>query len=351
MTWTVAQIAAQIDAAVEGDAGAVVSRLAALGEAQAGDLSFLANKRYAPQLAATEATAVIVGRDWQGDTTARALLRVASPDKAFAEAALLFAPPPPRRLPGIHPTAIIAPDAVLGEAVHIGPYTVIEAGARIGDRTVIEAQCFIGEGVELGCDGHLYPQVAVRERVRIGDRFIAHCGVVVGSDGFGYTVTPQPGALPRVEKIPQTGTVVIGHDVEIGANAAIDRARFGETRLGNHVKIDNLVQIGHNVRIGDCSGVIAQAGIAGSTRIGAGVMIWAQAGLSGHLAIGNGAQVGPQAGVARDVPDGQYVIGSPATSMREMAAVALAPRQIAKLRARLAELDARLAVLEGKAET
>jgi len=113
MTWTVAQIAAQIDAAVEGDAGAVVSRLAALGEAQAGDLSFLANPRYAPQLAATAATAVIVGRDWQGDTTARALLRVASPDKAFAEAALLFAPPPPRRLPGIHPTAIIAPDAVL----------------------------------------------------------------------------------------------------------------------------------------------------------------------------------------------------------------------------------------------
>ena len=167
----------------------------------------------------------------------------------------------------------------------------------------------------------------------------------------GYTVTPRPGALPRVAKIPQTGTVVIGHDVEIGANATVDRARFGETRIGNHVKIDNLVQIGHNVRIGDCSGVIAQAGIAGSTRVGAGVMIWAQAGLSGHLTIGNGAQVGPQAGVARDVPDGQYVIGAPATSMREMAAVALAPRQIAKLRTRLAELEARLAAIEGRAGT
>ena len=213
MTWTVAQIAAQIDAVVEGDADAVVSRLAALGEAQAGDLSFLANTRYAPQLAATAATAVIVGRDWRGDTPVRALLRVERPDKAFAEAAQLFATPPPRRLPGIHPTAVIAPDAVLGEDVHVGPCTVIESGARIGDRTVIEAQCFIGEGVELGCDGHLYPQVAIRERVRIGDRFIAHCGVVVGSDGFGYTVTPQEGALPRVEKIPQTGTVVIGHDV------------------------------------------------------------------------------------------------------------------------------------------
>ena len=350
MTWTVAQIAAQIDAVVEGDAGAVVSRLAALSEAQAGDLSFLANKRYAEQMTTTAATAVIVDQKWQGETTARALLRVANPDKAFTEATLLFAPPAPRRLPGIHPTAIIAPDAVLGEAVHIGPYTVIESGARIGDRTVIEAQCFIGEGVELGCDGHLHPQVSLRERVRIGDRFIAHCGVVVGSDGFGYTVTPQLGALPLVEKIPQTGTVVIGHDVEIGANATIDRARFGETRIGNQVKIDNLVQIGHNVRIGDCSGVIAQAGIAGSTQVGSGVMIWAQAGLSGHLTIGDGAQVGPQAGVARDVPAGQYVIGSPATSMRETAAISLAPRQITKIRERIAELEARLAALEGKQE-
>ena len=351
MTWTVVQIAAQIDAVVEGDAGAVVSRVAALDEAQVGDLAFLANKRYATQMASTAATAVIVGRDWQGATAARVLLRVARPDKAFAEAAMLFAPPAPRRLPGIHPTAVIAPDAVLGEAVHVGPYAVIEAGTRIGDRTVIEAQCFVGEHAEIGCDGHLYPQVAIRERVRIGDRFIAHCGVVVGSDGFGYTVTPQEGALPRIEKIPQTGTVVIGHDVEIGANTTIDRARFGETRIGNHVKIDNLVQIGHNVRIGDCSGIIAQAGIAGSTRVGAGVMIWAQAGLSGHLAVGDGAQVGPQAGVARDVPDGQYVIGSPATSMREMAAVAFSPRQISKLRERLAGLEARLAALEGKSET
>ncbi|NLF23372.1 MAG: UDP-3-O-(3-hydroxymyristoyl)glucosamine N-acyltransferase [Lentisphaerae bacterium] len=351
MTWTVAQLAAQLDAEVEGAGDAVVSRLAALDEAQAGDLSFLTSSRYAAQMASTAATAVIVGRDWSGPSPARALLRVADPNKACAEAAQFFAPPPPKRLPGIHPTAVIAADARLGEGVHVGPWCVIEARARIGDQTVIEAQCFIGEDVAIGSHGHLYPQVSIRERVRIGDRFIAHCGAVVGSDGFGYTVTPQPGALPRVAKIPQTGTVVIGHDVEIGANATIDRARFGETRIGNHVKIDNLVQIGHNVRIGDCSGVIAQAGIAGSTRIGAGVMIWAQAGLSGHLTVGNGAQVGPQAGVARDVPDGQYVIGSPAASMREMAAVTLAPRQIVKLRSRLAELEARLAALEGTSGT
>ncbi len=348
MTWTVAQIAAQLDGIVEGDPGAVVSRLSGLAEANTGDITFLASKRYAPQVATTAATAVVVAKDWAGPSSAQALIRVDNPDQAFTEVALLFAPPPLRRLPGIHPTAIIADDAVLGEAVHIGPYCVIEAGARIGDRTVVEAQCFIGEGVELGCDSHLYPRVAIRERVRIGDRFIAHCGVVLGSDGFGYNVTPQPGALPRVEKIPQTGIVVIGNDVEIGANTAIDRARFGETRIGNHVKIDNLVQLGHNVRIGDCSGIIAQSGIAGSTQVGAGVMIWAQAGLSGHLKIGNGAQVGPQAGVARDVPEGQYVIGTPAGTMRDFAAASLAPRQIEKLRTRLAALEAKLAALSGE---
>lgn len=343
MTWTVAQLAAQIDAVVEGDAAASVARLASLDEAEVGDISFMAHARYAPLLAATTATAVIVAQDWHGASTARALLRVANPDKAFADVALLFTPPLPPRVPGIHPTAVIAPTAILGEAVYIGPHCVIEAGARIGDRTVIEALCFIGEGVSIGCECHLYAQVSIRERVTIGDRFIAHSGAVIGSDGFGYIVTPQPGALPRIDKIPQTGTVVIGHDVEIGTNSAIDRARFGETRIGNHVKIDNLVQIGHNVRIGDCSGVIAQAGIAGSTQVGAGVMIWAQAGLSGHIAIGNGAQIGPQAGVARDVPDGTYVIGSPAASLRDMAALTLAPRQIQKLRARLAALEARLA--------
>ena len=348
MTWTVAQLAAQLEIAAEGDIGAVISRLAGIRDAEAGDLSFLGDPRYAPQMATTAATAVIVARDWQGSTAARALLRAEHPDKAFAEAAILFAPPPIRRPPGIHPTAIIDPDAILGEAVHIGPWCVIHEGARIGARSVIEAHCCIGEETVIGEDSHLYPRVTLRERVRIGDRFIAHSGVVIGSDGYGYAVTPRPGALPLVEKIPQTGTVVIGHDVEIGANTTIDRARFGETRIGNQVKIDNLVQIGHNVRIGDCCGVIAQAGIAGSTWIGDGVMIWAQAGISGHLEIGDGAQAGPQAGVARDVSAGEYVIGTPAGSKRDLVSLATAPRQIARLRTQLAALDDRIAVLESK---
>ncbi len=342
MEWSIVQIAAQIDAAIEGIDNTMISRLAGLREARTGDLSFLSSRNYAPLMATTNASAVIVGHDWQGTSRVPTLLRVADPDKAFGVLARLFAPPIPLRKPGIHPTALVADDAVLGEDIHIGPWCVIEAGARIGDRTVIEAQCFVATGVVIGCDSHLYPQVSLREYVRIGDRFIAHNGAVVGSDGFGYEVTPRPGALPQVEKIPQTGTVVIGDDVEIGANVTIDRARFGETRLGNHVKIDNLVQIGHNVIIGDCSGVIAQAGIAGSTQIGAGVMIWAQAGISGHLVVENGAQVGPQAGVSRDVPAGSYVIGSPATTMREFAAGLNTHKQISRLRSRIAALEARL---------
>ncbi len=344
--WTVESLAARIGGKVEGDAGVCVTGMAALEEAGETQISFLANPRYAPQVARTRAAAVIVSEDFAGPWSSRALIRVPNPDKAFAALAAVFGPPPPPRPPGVHPTAIVAPTAVLGEAVHVGPWSVIEGGALIGDRTVIEAQCFVGAECRIGRDGHLYPQVVVRERVRIGDRFIAHSGAVIGSDGFGYIIEPRPGALPRVEKIPQIGTVVIGDDVEVGANTTIDRARFGETRLGSHVKVDNLVQIGHNVRIGDCTGLVAQSGIAGSTQVGSGVMIWAQGGVSGHLKIGDGAQVGPQAGVTRDVQPGEYVIGTPAGSMRDFVAPRAATRQIARLKERLATLEARLATLE-----
>lgn len=347
MTISVGELAARIGGAVEGDTAAPLTHMASLAEADAGALSFLSNKRYADQVASTKATAVIVGGDWQGASSAAALIRVANPDKAFSHAAPLLSPPPPNREPGIHPTAVVSAEAKIGKDVHIGPFTVIERGAEIGDGSVVEAQCFIGEDVAIGPGAHLYPGVKIRERVRIGARFIAHCGVVVGGDGFGYSVEMLPGGVPCVEKIPQVGIVRIGNDVEIGSNTTIDRARFGETRIGDCVKIDNLVQIGHNVRIGSFSGVIAQAGIAGSTTIGSGVRIWAQAGLSGHLHIGDGAQVGPQCGVTRDVAPGAYVIGTPESSMRDLVALQTAPKQIQKLKERIKELEAKIARLDG----
>lgn len=350
MLITVSQLAEKIGGIVEGDASVMVGHMASLKEAQEGEISFLSNKRYADQMASTRATAVIVPADWQGDCPAAALIRVQNPDRAFSQAAAFLAPPPPVREPGIHPTAIISPDATIGQQVHLGPYVVIEAGAKIGDRSVIEAQCVIGEQVEIGPDAHLYPQVTIRERTRIGARFIAHSGVRIGADGFGYSIDMLPSGLPKIEKIPQVGIVSIGNDVEIGANTCIDRARFGETHIGNCVKIDNLVQIGHNVRINDFSGVIAQAGIAGSTTIGSGVRIWAQAGLSGHLHIGDGAQVGPQAGIAKDVAPGSYVIGTPQTTLRNMAAMTLAPEQLSKLRIKVRELEKALNRLQAGKE-
>lgn len=345
MTWTAASLASRIGAVVEGAGDRSVSGLAGLAEAGGADVSFLANPRYEHLMAHTAAAAVVVAGDWRGAWSCGALIRAQDPDEAFARIAGLLAPPPVVRAPGIHPTAFVAPTARLGRDVHIGAYTVIEDDACIGDRCVIECQCFVGRDVALGDDAHLYPQVCIRERCRIGRRFAAHCGVVIGSDGFGYHVGMSQGR-PVVTKIPQLGIVEIGDDVEIGANTTIDRARFGRTRLGNHVKVDNLVQLGHNVVIGDLCGIMAQAGVAGSTRVGSGVRLWAQAGVSGHLAIHDGAQIGPQAGVTKDVPAGEYVIGSPAVTKREAAFRLLLSRHVEKLKARVAELESRLAALE-----
>lgn len=339
MAYTVADIAAKVGGTVTGNTSAVITGLASLSEAGEGDLSFFSNKKYAAQMATTKASAVIVGADWSGNCSAGAVITVKNSDRAFAQAAPLIAPPPPKRWPGVHYSAVVSSKAVIGQNVHIGPLCVVEDGARIGDNCVIESQCYIGENVILGPGAHLYPHVSIRERVRIGARFIAHCGAVIGSDGFGYSVEVLPNGMPRVDKIPQVGTVVIGDDTEVGANTTIDRARFGETRIGNCVKIDNLVQVGHNVRIGDFSGIIAQAGIAGSAEIGSGVRIWAQAGISGHLKIEDGAQVGPQCGVARDVKAGSYVIGTPQMTLRDLASISLAPSQISKLRRQIFELE------------
>lgn len=346
MSWSATRLATHLGGTCEGDGDVVLGRLAGLAEARSGDLSFLSNPRYAGLLARTQASAVIVDGDWQGPSSAAALIRVAHPDRAFAAVAALFAPAPIVRAPGVHPTAVIGANVVLAPGVHVGAWTVIEDGARIGERTVVEAQCFVGRDVCIGPDGHLYPQVAVREGCRIGARVVVHCGVVIGSDGFGYLVEPRPGALPRIEKIQQIGIVELGDDVEIGANATIDRARFGVTRIGNHTKIDNLVMIGHNVQVGDCTGIVAQAGVAGSSRIGSGVMLWAKAGIAGHLHVADGAQVGPQAGVSKDVPAGEFVMGTPAVSKRDFVAGLMVPRTVEKLKTRLAALESRLAALE-----
>ena len=342
MPMIVQELADRLDGHVTGDASLEIFALASLMEARAGDVSFFKDSKYARQLAATRASAVLVPSAWQGECPSGAVIRVADPDVAFTKAAAWFAPPPVVRLPGIHPTAVIGQAVQLGRDVHVGPWTVIEDGAVIGDSAVIEAQVFIGQRVKIGDGCHIYPQVTIREGCLLGHRVILHSGVRIGGDGYGYTPVPRADGSISVEKIPQLGIVELGDDVEVGCNTTIDRARFGRTRIGSSTKIDNLVQIGHNVQVGEYSGIIAQAGVAGSTRIGSGCLIWAQAGLSGHLTIGDRAQVGPKSGLSKDVPAGEYYLGLPAIPKREFAAQLLVPRQVEKLRARVADLEARL---------
>ena len=221
---------------------------------------------------------------------------------------------------------------------------MLEAGVSVGDRTRILAGCYLGHDSVVGNDCLLYPHVNVRERTRIGDRAIIHCGAVLGSDGYGFVPEQQDGKL-TIRKIPQTGIVEIGNDVEIGANVTIDRARFGKTRIGNSVKIDNLVHIAHNVTVGDCTGIIAQVGISGSSTIGSRVILYGQAGVAGHLEIGDGAVVGAQAGVTKDVPPGTYVSGYPAMPHDKAAKAHAGLMRLPQLKERVAEIEKTLSAL------
>ena len=284
---------------------------AGLEEARKGDLSFCKDPKHVALVQVTKASAVLLTKDWEHGAPC-AIIRVKDPNDACMKAAALLAPPPPVRAPGVHPTAVIDPSVRLGKRVHVGAYTVIEKGAEIGDDCLIEAQVFIGENCRLGDGCHLYPQVTLREGSVLGKKVILHCGVRIGGDGYGYTTSVGLTGI-KIEKIPQLGIVELGDGVEVGSNTTIDRARIGRTYIGPQTKIDNLVQIGHNVKVAGYSGIIAQAGVAGSTQIGKGCLIWAQAGISGHIKIADGVQVGPQAGVPKTL-DGsvKYVLVAPA---------------------------------------
>lgn len=340
------ELVSHIGGVLEGDGNIDIHGVAGIREAGPGDVSFIANPRYAPEASLTKASAVIVSEDWSAECPS-ALLRVKNPDEAFARAASLFYVPAPRPASGVHPSAVVAPDVELGAGVCIGPLCVVESGAKIGAGTILMANCYVGYRSEIGADCLFYPQVSLREFVKIGRRVILHNGVVIGSDGFGYSVD---GNGIRT-KIPQIGTVEIGDDVEIGANTTIDRARFGKTRIGNGVKIDNLVQIAHNVTVGDHTVIVAQVGIAGSTSVGAKSILAGQAGIAGHLKIGSGVIVGPNSGVTKDIPDGVHVLGAPAVPVDRMKRTHASIMLLPKMKERIAALDKRICKLEQDKES
>ncbi|MEE9369796.1 MAG: UDP-3-O-(3-hydroxymyristoyl)glucosamine N-acyltransferase [Pontiella sp.] len=336
-------IAERLGATLEGDSDLEIRAVAGLKEASKGDISFLANPKYASHVAETSASAVIVPRDW--DRSAKcAILRAENSDQAFAEVAELFYEPVPVPTTGIHPTAVVAETAQLGEGVSIGAHCTIEEGVVIGENTVIQSNCVIGYKTIIGANCLIYPLVSAREFSEIGDRVIIHNGTVVGSDGFGYAVQDDGSRT----KIPQIGKVVIEDDVEIGSNVSIDRARFGKTKIGKGTKIDNLVQIAHNVVIGEHSVMCGQSGISGSTTVGSKCIMAGQAGLAGHIEVGDGAIVGAQAGVIKDVASKDFVIGSPAMSHLQTKKLIASMITLPKLKEKVKQLEATVAELSSK---
>jgi UDP-3-O-[3-hydroxymyristoyl] glucosamine N-acyltransferase len=340
MAVRVADVAALAGGVLEGNGDAQVTGLAGLREAGPSDVSFLGSSRYEHVMSSTKAAAVLVSLAWRGESPCP-VIRVDSPEQAFAKVAAALAPPVPEPARGVHPTAVVALDARLGRDVRIGPWCVIEPGVFVGDRTVLGAFCYLGHGTTVGEDCRLYPHVSVREWTRIGSRTIIHNGAVIGSDGFGYERDGR-----RWKKIPQRGVVAIGDDVEIGANVTVDRARFGRTVIGNGVKIDNLVQIAHNVVVGDDTAMAAQVGISGSTIVGRGVQLGGQAGTAGHIVVGDSAIVAARAGVTKDVAPGTMVSGYPAMPHDKARKLHAHLARLPALKEKVEELERRLAALE-----
>jgi UDP-3-O-[3-hydroxymyristoyl] glucosamine N-acyltransferase len=331
-TLRLSEVAVLLGGELVGAADPEITGAAGLEDAGPGDLTFLARKKFSGALAASQATAVIVGPDQEVD---RPAIRVQDPYGAFARFLEGFLPDTDRLFPpGIHPSAVIDPAAEVAEDVAIGPYCVIAAGAVVSSGSRLGAHVVLGCDVTIGRDCLLYPRVTVLERCTVGQRVILHSGVLIGTDGFGYLPGPQ-----GFRKIPQVGIVEIQDDVEIGAGSCVDRATTGRTVVGAGSKIDNLVQIGHNVNIGQGCSLSAQTGIAGSCSLEDGVICGGQVGIGDHLKVGAGVQIGGQTGVVSDIPAGMAVFGCPAVDVKESLRMSTALRKLPELLHRVGRLE------------
>jgi UDP-3-O-[3-hydroxymyristoyl] glucosamine N-acyltransferase len=317
----------------EADGAVKIRGAAAVSEAVEGEVTFFGNAKYLAALKKSGASAVLVPEDFE-DTVPPATIRVANPSLAFTQVVARFAPEPVHYDAGLHPTAIIGQDVELGEGVSVQPYAVIEDRVRIGAGSVIGAHCFIGREARLGANCFLHPRVTVAARCVLGNRVAAQSGAVIGSDGFGYEFSGG-----KHVKIPQIGIVQIDDDVEIGANATIDRARFGRTWVQEGTKIDNLVQVAHNVVVGKHCILVAQVGVSGSCRLGNYVTLAGQVGLAGHLEIGDQAIVGAQTGVNKSLAGGETYMGYPAVPAQEWREEVALVHRLGKLFARVKQLE------------
>jgi len=338
---TLAQIAEIIKGDVIGDPDVVITGVCGVKEAKAGDLAFVANTKYLGLMDTTKASAIIVSREVK--SAPKPIIQTDNPDLAFAKIVSLLAPNEVIHPEGIHPTAIIGKNVKLGKNVAIQPYVVIEHNAEIGDGSVLYTGVYVGHHSQIGKEALIYPHVTIRERVTIGDRVIIHSGTVIGADGFGFSFVKGVH-----HKIPQIGTVHIEDDVEIGANVTIDRARFDKTHIKRGTKIDNLVQIAHNVVIGENSIIVAQTGISGSAVIGKSVTMAGQSGVIGHVTVGDNVIVAARSGITKSIPESTCVSGFPAKPHEEEKRIKACIRRLPKFFRNMMNINERLAKLEEK---
>jgi UDP-3-O-[3-hydroxymyristoyl] glucosamine N-acyltransferase len=333
------ELAERLGCELRGDGEVEIGGVAGIEQAGPGDVTFLANPRYTSHLASTRAAAVILAHGHEAPVPS---LVTDQPYLAFARAVAMLRPPA-RPAPGVHPSAQVDASAVLGEGVHVGALAVVGAGARVGARTTVHPLVVLYDGVEVGEDCVLHSGVQVRERCRLGNRVVVQNGAVIGGDGFGFARDGNG----RYQKFPQVGIVVIEDDVEIGALTAVDRAALGETRVGRGTKLDNLVQVGHSVVIGEDSVLAGQVGVAGSTRIGRRVTLAGQVGVAGHLTVGDGVVATAQTGIPSSVEAGSIVSGYPAIENRAWLRSSAVFARLPQLQQRLRELERKVESLIG----
>ncbi|MCL4156306.1 UNVERIFIED_CONTAM: hypothetical protein GTU68_040001, partial [Idotea baltica] len=312
-----------------------------LASANSEEISFLGNALYEPQLATTRAAAVLVAESQECDRDDLTLLRVKDPSHAFTAVIQMFSEAAVAPTPGVHPTAVVDPTAQIDATASVGPLCVIGARSTLAAGVVLASGVHVGADVQLGANTHCHPRVVIEDRVVIGARCELQAGAVIGSEGFGYEPTAA-----GWERIPQCGTVILGDDVDVGANATIDRARFGATQLADMVKVDNLVQIAHNCVIGNATLLCAQVGLAGSVTTGTRVVMAGQSGSAGHIHVGDGVQVAGASGLFSDVKAGEKVGGWPARPMRESLRDIAGLKRLPQLKKELKELRGRIEQLE-----
>jgi UDP-3-O-[3-hydroxymyristoyl] glucosamine N-acyltransferase len=339
------EIAQKLNCKLEGDAQTEIHGVAGIESAKAGELTFVSNPRYRQAARTTRASAVLIARDIAVERDSGlpplALLRSEDPYLDFARAIGFFYAPP-RYAPSIHPTAVIAASAQIGEGAHIGPYCYVDEGAVLGRNAVLHSFVAIYRGARIGDDFFAHAHAVVRENCRIGDGVILQNGVVIGGDGFGFAKQRDG----RWYKMLQAGITVIGDDVEIQANSCVDRATVGETRIAKGAKLDDLVLVGHGGSVGENTLLCGQVGLAGSTKIGNKCVLAGQVGCSGHLTVGDGAVIAAQSGVPSDVPPGAFYSGYPAVERRQWLKNAAAISRLPELAKTVRQLEAEIAKLK-----